>query len=57
MQTMKCLQEASVLRNICIGLGFPSNNAEKISDEAIHLVLENTDLDDFTKAIKQVNKQ
>ncbi|GGK38076.1 MULTISPECIES: TerB family tellurite resistance protein [Flavobacteriaceae] len=51
------MKEASVLIKICVGLGFSVNNAEKVADEAIHLILEDTDLEDFTKAIKQVNKQ
>lgn len=51
------IKEASVLIKICVGLGFSVNNAEKVADEAIHLILEDTDLEDFTKAIKQVNKQ
>jgi len=48
--------ESEVLRKICIGLGFPLNNAEKVTEEAIHLILNGSDLDDFTKAIKQVNR-
>lgn len=48
--------ESEVLRKICIGLGFSVNNAEKVTDEAIHLILNDSDLDDFTKAIKQVNR-
>jgi len=48
--------EAKILRKFCIGIGFPVDNAEKIADEAIHLVLNDNDLDDFTTAIKQVNK-
>ena len=48
--------EAKILRKFCIGIGFPVDNAEKIADEAIHLVLNDEDLDDFTTAIKQVNK-
>ncbi|MEX1382371.1 TerB family tellurite resistance protein [Lutibacter sp.] len=51
------IKEASVLRKICVGLGFPINNVEKVADEAIHLILKDNDLEDFTKAIKQVNKQ
>jgi uncharacterized tellurite resistance protein B-like protein len=51
------MKEASVLKNICVGLGFPTANAEKVADEAIYLILEDTNLEDFTKAIKQVNKQ
>ncbi|HKJ06288.1 MAG TPA: hypothetical protein VJ970_02355 [Flavobacteriaceae bacterium] len=49
-------KEASVLCKICIGLGFPTDNAEKVADEAIHLVMNNNNLDEFTKAIKYVNR-
>lgn len=49
-------EEAIVLRKICIGLGFPLDNVEKVADEAIHLILNDNDLEEFTKAIKQVNK-
>ena len=49
------LDEVSLLRRISIGLGFPQDNAEKISDEALHLVMNDNDLEDFTSAIKRVN--
>ena len=49
-------EEAFVLRKICIGLGFSIDNVEKVADEAIHLVLNSNDLEDFTKAIKYVNR-
>jgi len=48
--------EVSVLQRIAIGLGFPQDNAEKVSDEAIHLVMNDNDLEDFTTAIKKVNR-
>lgn len=48
-------EEAQTLQKIAVGLGFPSDNAEKVVDEAIHLVMNNNDLDDFTAAIKKVN--
>lgn len=48
--------EAKVLKSICVGLGFPIDNVEKVVDETIHLILNNNDLEDFTKAIKEVNK-
>lgn len=48
--------EAKVLRKICVGLGFPIDNVDKVSDEAIHLVLNDNNLEDFTKAIKYVNR-
>ncbi len=31
-------EEAGVLRRICVGLGFPVDNVEKVVDEAIHLI-------------------
>jgi uncharacterized tellurite resistance protein B-like protein len=49
-------KEASTLRKIAVGLGFTVNNVEKVVDEAIYLILNDNDLKDFTKAIKQVNK-
>ncbi|HEY9221949.1 MAG TPA: TerB family tellurite resistance protein [Lutibacter sp.] len=49
-------EEAGVLRKICVGLGFPVDNAEKVTDEAIHLILNDNDLEDFSKAIKRVNR-
>lgn len=48
--------EAKVLRSICVGLGFPLDNVVKVADETIHLILNNNDLEDFTKAIKYVNR-
>ncbi|MDV7186477.1 TerB family tellurite resistance protein [Lutibacter sp. TH_r2] len=48
--------EAKVLRKICVGLGFPTDNVDKVSDEAIHLVMNDNDLEDFNKAIKYVNR-
>lgn len=50
------VKEVGILRRICVGLGFPIDNVEKVADEAIHLILNDNDLEDFTKAIKQVNK-
>lgn len=49
-------KEASLLRRICVGLGFPVDNVDKVADEAIHLILNNNDLEDFNKAIKYVNR-
>ncbi len=48
-------EEASVLKKLVVGLGFPLNNAEKVTNESIHLIMNNSDLDDFSKAIKRVN--
>lgn len=49
-------EEAKTLQKIVVGLGFPSNNAVKVADEAIHLVMNDNNLEVFTKAIKSVNK-
>ncbi|RPD93287.1 TerB family tellurite resistance protein [Aureibaculum marinum] len=47
--------EMIVLRRVAIGLGFSVANAEKICDEAIHLVVSGEDLEVFTEAIKAVD--
>lgn len=49
------LKEVTLLRKIAVGLHFPLDNAEKVCDEAIHLVMNNNDLETFTAAIKKVN--
>jgi len=50
------LNEVKLVRSLTVGLGFPTDNVEKITDEAIHLVMNNNNLHNFTKAIKQVNQ-
>lgn len=47
--------EVVLMRKIAIALSFPLDNIEKICDEAIHLVMNNNDLDEFSTAIKKVN--
>lgn len=49
-------EEVIVLRKICVGIGFPIGNIEKVTDKAIHLVSTNDDIEDFTRAIKKANK-
>lgn len=49
-------EEAKVLNKVVVGIGFNDDNAEIITDEAIHLVMNDNDLEDFSKAIKKVNK-
>ncbi len=49
-------EEVSVLQRVAVGLGFPQDNVEKVSDEALHLVMNNNDLKEFTRAIKRVNR-
>ena len=48
-------EEVGILRKIALALNFSDKNVEKVCDEAIHLVLNDNDLDDFTTAIKNVN--
>jgi uncharacterized tellurite resistance protein B-like protein len=50
------LTEVELMRKIAVGLHFSIENAEKICDEAIHLVANNNNLNDFITAIKRVNK-
>ena len=49
------LKEVTLMRKIAIGLNFSLENAEKVCDEAIHLVMNNNDLDTFISAIKKVD--
>ena len=49
------LNEAKLVEQIAIGLGFPVDNAEKLTDEAIHLIMNDNNLHDFTRCIKEVN--
>jgi len=44
-----------LIKRIAMGLGFLKNSIKKVNYEAIHLVMNNADLDDFSKAIKKVN--
>jgi uncharacterized tellurite resistance protein B-like protein len=48
--------QVGLLQRMAIGLGFSQDNVEKVSDEAVHLVMNENDLEDFIKAIKRVNK-
>ena len=48
-------REVLLMRKVAVGLHFSIDNAEKVCDEAIHLIINNNDLDDFTTAIKKVD--
>ncbi|WBX73699.1 TerB family tellurite resistance protein [Tenacibaculum pacificus] len=48
-------KEVSLMQKIAVALQFPTDNVEKVCNEAIHLVNNDNDLDDFTAAIKKVN--
>ncbi len=49
------LAQIKLMQKTAIALNFPSDNVEKVCDEAVHLVMNNNDLDAFTVAIKKVN--
>ncbi len=49
------LHEVKLMRKIAIGLHFSEDNTEKVCDEAIHLVMNDNDLEDFIPAIKKVD--
>lgn len=50
------LKEVNLLQKIVVGLHFPIANAEKVCNEAISLLTNKSELDDFIKAIKKINK-
>lgn len=47
--------QVHLLRKVATALSIPLDNVEKVCDEAIHLVMNNNDLEAFTGAIKKVN--
>lgn len=47
--------EVNLLKRIIVGLGFPIKNVDKIADEAVHLIMNDNDDEDFAEAIKNVN--
>ena len=49
--------EVALLKKIAVGLHFSLDNADKVCDEAIKLVLNNNQLNDFIAAIKRVDNQ
>ena len=48
-------EEVNFLKRIIVGLGFPVKNVDKIASEAVHLIMNNNDEEDFAEAIKTVN--
>jgi len=48
-------EEVNFLKRIIVGLGFSMKNVDKIASEAVHLIMNNNDEEDFSKAIKTVN--
>ena len=49
------MEEVNLLKKIAVGLTFPLDNIAKVCSEAVHLIMNDNDLEDFTEAIKAVN--
>ena len=47
-------EEVAFLKKIITGLSFKLEDVDKIASEAVHLILNDNDEDDFAKAIKTV---
>ncbi len=50
------IDEVNIMKKAIVALGFPTDNVDKLASEAVHLVMNDNDLEDFTQAIKNVNK-
>ncbi|HIE45242.1 MAG TPA: TerB family tellurite resistance protein [Flavobacteriaceae bacterium] len=48
-------EEVDLLKKIATGLTFKTEMIDAIVSEAVHLIMNDNDLEDFTKAIKAVN--
>ncbi len=48
--------EVDLLKKIAIGLGFPNDSIEKISDKAIHLIINNYSLEGLNFKINEIHK-
>ena len=48
-------EEVELLKKIAIGLTFKTEMIDAIVSEAVHLIMNDNDLEDFTAAIKAVN--
>lgn len=51
------IHEVNVLKKAIVALGFPTENVDKIASEAVHLIMNDNDIEAFSKAIKNVNEQ
>ena len=49
-------KELKILKNAIIALGFPAKNLDVIFETAVGLIADEADLEDFSKAIKKVNR-
>ena len=48
--------QVKMLKKLCIGLGFKSENVKYITDKALKLVQKTVDLDTFTEEMKTMNQ-
>ena len=48
-------KEASILVKVGVGLGFPTKDVDRITDEALKLAMNDINLNDFTVAIKKIS--
>lgn len=48
------IEEMKLVNRVAIGLGFPNEKVENITERAVHLIIKDYDLEDFTDAIKKV---
>lgn len=48
--------QVKMLKKLCIGLGFRSENVKYITDKALKLVHQNVDLDSFTEEMRTMNQ-
>ena len=48
-------KEREILVKVVVGLGFPTNNSDTISEKAIELAMKKTSLEDFAEKIKEFN--
>ena len=48
--------QVSLLRKFCVGLGFHAVNVKYVTDKALELIRNNTDLEEFKYGIKNMNQ-
>ena len=48
------MEEMKLVNRVAVGLGFPNERVENITERAVHLIIKDYDLDDFTDAIKKI---
>ena len=48
--------ELKILKNAIVALGFPPKNTDIIYETAVGLIVDEADLEEFTQAIKKVNR-